>query len=266
MLDVPYHSQEEQDAKHFANDCGPACVSMILEWAGKGRIAVDELSSKTSLGRGDDGVGPSGLAILLQKYGIDAEARADVPLDEIQNEVNGNARPVIALVLYGAIPQRQNLPDRFGGHYVVVVGVDNQTVYVNDPDFWGSQMARGKGLAISRRDFIYAMSKATIPGGAIFVKAMAAEEAPSDREPRLVERAIAPGPAYVTADGLWLRRTPGGDRVQMLDHFERLTILNEPPVRGALNGVERTWVKVRTANGDGWCAEQYLEVGESMQA
>src|SRR3954464_5811675 len=121
IISVPYHSQEDPDAWKFRNDCGVVCVAMLLQWAGKGQISIDALSAETALARSDTGLTCNQLAYLLNSHGVSAYAvNGKADLAAIQREVAAQ-RPVIALIKYAAIPERQNIPYK-GGHFVVVVG------------------------------------------------------------------------------------------------------------------------------------------------
>ena len=67
IASVPYKSQEDSDAHHYRNDCGPACAAMVLEWAGKGPVTIDALSGETSLAAQDNGLSCGAVVALLAR-------------------------------------------------------------------------------------------------------------------------------------------------------------------------------------------------------
>src|SRR5260221_14501854 len=162
MLQVPYHSQEDSDSREFGNDCGAACASMLLEWAGKGRISVNKLAEETALPSDRTGLNVKQVAILMTKNGLPAEAVHSTANFQAVKAQIAAGKPVVALINYGAISERQNKGDHFG-HFVVVVGVEGDSVYLNDPDFWGNQMKYGAGLMVKSTEFDQALRISPIP-------------------------------------------------------------------------------------------------------
>lgn len=156
MLNVPYHSQEDPDARWAAGDCGPACVRMLIGWNAlrQGQpnlpLSVDEVSQWTGMGPARFSF-PAQLVRVAGRYGLKLVESRDATLKRVLAEV-GAGRPVISLVRYGSISNRQNLGFR-GGHFIVVVGYDDQYIYANDSDWWGDLRAQGAGLPIPRGEF-----------------------------------------------------------------------------------------------------------------
>lgn len=167
IASVPYKSQEDSDAHHYRNDCGPACAAMVLEWAGKGPVTIDALSGETSLAAQDNGLSCGAVVALLARNGVTARLNTVSTLFDVFAEIMAG-RPVIALIGYAAIKERENQRDG-AGHFVVVVGYDDTRVYLNDPDWWGAQRDHGAGLAVSLAEFAVALRVSPAPNSAIFV-------------------------------------------------------------------------------------------------
>jgi len=150
-LAVPYRSQEDPDARHYRNDCGPACVGMLIEWAGLPALPTDALSAETSLAQHDDGLACWSLAALARRHGVNMQTASALTLDAVKAELDAG-KPLIALISYSYIKERQNQADG-AGHFVVVRGYDAEHVYINDPDFWTAQRNRGENFAVPAAEF-----------------------------------------------------------------------------------------------------------------
>jgi nucleoid-associated protein YgaU len=153
-LNIPYRSQWAADADLHSGDCGPTCLSMLLNYYGidmtpngvykirqpkKRYWAIGELIS----------------AAQAKKITLEYERYADKQ-DALRNlyaNLDGG-RPVIALVKYQ--PWRQKTGNLFDfGHYVVVTGYENGRITVNDPIFghWKKPGSLGAHYAYSEDEF-----------------------------------------------------------------------------------------------------------------
>ena len=159
LIDVPYRSQEDSDARNYRNDCGPACAAMLLAKAGI-NLSIDALSAQTTLRNIDNGLACWQVAALLRRNGLQAVSK-QLQLSDIISELNA-ARTPIALINYGCIPGRQNVSDR-AGHFVVVVGYSPESIYIHDPDFWGARRSEGRNFEVSRADFDAALRSSPAP-------------------------------------------------------------------------------------------------------
>ena len=259
MIQVPYHSQEDSDSREFGNDCGAACASMLLEWAGKGRISVNKLSEETTLPSDRSGLNVKQVAALISQNGLPAQAvHSTANFQAVQTQIAAG-RPVVALINYGPISERQNKADHFG-HFVVVLGVDGDYVYVNDPDFWGNQMQYGAGLKVKSTEFDQALRISPIPNSCVFLTTDAGVKPPPPPTPAV--HTIPPGQAHVNTDTLNVRNGPAGATTVTMKSNDNIVIQPDAAVSATLGGVSYVWVKVRTGDGTyGWCAEQFLAAG-----
>jgi LysM repeat protein len=179
LLDVPYHSQEDADAKWAAADCGPACVRMLIGWNAlrQGQpdpnLSIDEVAKATGMGRNRFSF-PRQLVAVGEKYGLKLEYRRDAKLAAVLAELDAG-RPVISLIRYANLKGRQNQRFR-GGHFVVVAGYNDREIVLNDPDWWGNNRNGGAGFRVPRAEFEGAIGLDNWKAGndpyqAIFVKA-----------------------------------------------------------------------------------------------
>ncbi len=261
MLTVPYHSQEDRDAHRYCNDCGAACAAMLLEWAGKGRISIDQLAAKTALSVSDGGLNPTQVANLMVQMGLPAQAHnGTANFGAIQAELAAG-RPVISLIHYGSIPERQNINDTVG-HFVVVVGIEGDSTYINDPDWWGNKMSYGGSLKVKTTEFQDAIARSPIPNGGIFLTP-AATAIPATPP----KHTVPPGPAHVNDTDVTLRNGAAGAPVSTLKKNDNVNIQPVDPVNAAVPSGYYTWVKIQTSDGTfGWVAENFLTAGYAPAA
>jgi uncharacterized protein YvpB len=131
ILNVPYKSQlDPADANLAYADCGPCCLAMILAGIGKS-ITTNDVARAAGMVQGDKtGRLLSQLVSAAQKYGL-VMAAGQSNLDDLKRLID-NGQPPVALVRYQNLPQRYD-PRYTGGHYVLVVGYDDQNIFINDP-------------------------------------------------------------------------------------------------------------------------------------
>lgn len=161
LIPVPYRSQHDDDAKISRSDCGPACVAMLLEWRGL-TITIDELARETSLGSTNAGQ----LIAAAERHNLNLARRAPMSLPDIENQIRLN-QPMITLIRYLDFGMTRQDLTYAGLHWVVVIGFDADSIYVNDPDYWGARRLEGQGRAIPRAMFDHAWGN-TMPDAIAF--------------------------------------------------------------------------------------------------
>ena len=165
ILDVPYHSQHEADAKKFRKDCGPACVEMIGEWIGEhgADATTDEIMKWITAGGGDRGIWIKELqAAAKHFYDIALKRHDGATWDNLWKWVTKGKRPIIVLIHYGSFATRMDRNYR-AGHYLVVVGFDEiqyqdvtiERIIIHDPDFYGVGLeAQGAFVPVTKAHFM----------------------------------------------------------------------------------------------------------------
>jgi len=199
------------------------------------------------------------VATLISNHGLPASAvHGTANFAAVQEQIAAG-KPVVALINYGPISERQNTADHFG-HFVVVVGVDSDSVYLNDPDFWGNRMQYGAGLKVKAIEFDQALKISPIPNSCVFLTTDMAVTPPPPPTPAV--HTIPPGQAHVNTDSLNLRNGPAGATTVGLKTNDNVVIMPDDAVNASMGGTAYVWVRVRTGDGTyGWCAEQFLAAG-----
>lgn len=138
-MDIPYRSQWDPDANQRRNDCGPACVAMVLDAFGK-HVEINQLSQ---IDISDDGTTATELISLLARNGVIHPRR-----------VAAFTPPAICLVRYSGFARASVQDKRYTGwHWVVLLDIDPQKVIVHDPDWWGSRRDEGASHVFSRAEW-----------------------------------------------------------------------------------------------------------------
>ena len=175
-VDVPYRSQEGANAAKYRNDCGPACVAMLVDWYHtlKGlpavNMTIDQYAGETTLSKSDTGLRSDQLIPLAAAHGLPLKLTNNANLQAIMAEITAG-RPTIALISYGPLISRENKADS-GGHFVIVTGYDSNNVYVNDPDWWnngGIQASAGHNWQIPMTQFTNALRLSPVPNQGCFI-------------------------------------------------------------------------------------------------
>ncbi|RPI64759.1 MAG: hypothetical protein EHM48_00075 [Planctomycetaceae bacterium] len=161
VLAVPYRSQWDADGSDYASDCGPACVAMVLEHYGV-RVDINQLARDAGMVTGRPYTLPADLIRAADLHGVTLIRRLPCVISDLAIELDAG-RPAIVLIHYGSLNNRQDR-NYTKGHWVVVVGVDRDTVYIHDPNWRGNVRDNGRALAVSRVEFYEAWEKCKLDG------------------------------------------------------------------------------------------------------
>jgi hypothetical protein len=144
LLQIAYKSQYDPDAVLSRNDCGPACLAMLLNGLGV-PATTDAVFHRT----GAAAEGYVSMAQLMragESYAAPLEFRKGWGLAELRAMLD-LARPLIALVHYAVfselVPGESTQSSFRGPHFVLVTGYDEAHVVVHDPLWTESRRAEG---------------------------------------------------------------------------------------------------------------------------
>jgi predicted double-glycine peptidase len=112
--------------------CGPAALMATLVYFG----VYDEAESRLDRELGatpEEGTPVRNIAAVARRFGLEAEARTGLSLADLARELASGAVVIVALQAWAAAQISDWRADWEDGHYVVVVGVTGERVYVMDP-------------------------------------------------------------------------------------------------------------------------------------
>ncbi|MEW5987933.1 MAG: C39 family peptidase [Chloroflexota bacterium] len=155
LLDVPYLSQWDETAQTHRADSGPTCLAMLLNAPPAARsVTVDALYQTSEVSETSE-VSPSQLVSMATRVGL--ALAGDVVTMETAigrvKELISEGRPFIVLVNtaeWEGVTQNNSR----GRHYVVVVGFDDENVYVHDPSFTAERWREGEFFAWPYSQFL----------------------------------------------------------------------------------------------------------------
>jgi hypothetical protein len=135
LLKVPYVSQKALGADQHNNDCGAACMSMMLKAFNLAKdLTVDELFDLIEP-TGNIGLGAPSMAAKMKDLGLNTSWMYFPALGDLFEKLQ-EGKPVIALIHYAPLVKNgfTEFKNFLGAHFVVIVGMDIARVYFQDPD------------------------------------------------------------------------------------------------------------------------------------
>jgi predicted double-glycine peptidase len=149
-LAVPYRSQWGNEAKYSLNDCGAACLAMVIAYCTGKYVRVDEIAEylkKKGTIKIDE------LEKAAAKYGLTTKSDIAYSLADME-KLLAEEKPLIALIKYANIADRYKMDEKYkDGHFVVIVGIDSDFVVYHDPDFIGTD---GAYIRVPKYEFMAA--------------------------------------------------------------------------------------------------------------
>ena len=127
----------------FKSMCGPASLKMVFDYYG---IEKSEREIARLAGTAEDlGTDEQGIKKAAESLGFKVEIKNESSFEDIQNYLNKKIPVVVNWFTRGRIDYDDSqVPD---GHYSVVVGLDDEFIYLQDPEI-------GKLRKIERNDFM----------------------------------------------------------------------------------------------------------------
>jgi hypothetical protein len=154
-LPIPYRSQWDPDASAFASDCGPACVAMVLDFYGQ-HVDINQLSLEAGMSTVKRYTLPGDLIHITETRGVNLKRKLNCNLNDLVAEVTVCRRPVIVLIHYGDLGTLRQDKSFSGPHWALVVGIDDRSVIIHDPDWKEERRQEGANLIVPRVTFEHA--------------------------------------------------------------------------------------------------------------
>jgi hypothetical protein len=147
LLNIEYKSQSDSDAGLSRQDCGPACVAMLINaQTPLGQPVTTDAVFRRTGAPAEGYISVAQIMRAAESYQAALEFRKDCTLGQLRGWIDA-ARPPIALVHYGAFSEANNgaaTQSSFRGpHFVLVVGYDDQNIIVHDPLWYGERRNEG---------------------------------------------------------------------------------------------------------------------------
>lgn len=155
-LNVPYKSQWDSDATDSKTDCGPASLAMVIDYFTGKKVKTNEVLAATGAQK-DKLISFSQLIEAGKQFGVDLWYTKGRDLAYLEDKLR-NGIPLIALVKYKYLISRQDKNYNLG-HFLVVVGMDDDAVIVHDPNFWGEFRPHGEYHRYTKQEFLEAWGK-----------------------------------------------------------------------------------------------------------
>jgi predicted double-glycine peptidase len=118
---------------------GPTALQAVLSYYGQD-TNVDVLINMTNC-TPENGTLPGNIANAATKLGFNAAIKENMSLEDLQQNINQGTPVIIdAQAWKNNETNSQNwTDDQVDGHYMVVIGIDSQNVYLEDPAILGSK-------------------------------------------------------------------------------------------------------------------------------
>lgn len=128
--------------------CGTASLQSVLRYFGKGDDDGEEGLAGRLGTTPDNGTAPDAIVRVAREHGLSATMREGMTLDDLESYVQRGVPVIVDYQAWSEAPHPDYANDWDDGHYSVVVGIDRDHVYLEDPSILG---ARG---SIPRNEFV----------------------------------------------------------------------------------------------------------------
>ncbi|HEX7651414.1 MAG TPA: C39 family peptidase [Candidatus Paceibacterota bacterium] len=125
-----------------AGMCGPASLKMVLDYFG---IEKSEAELAELMGKTDIGTSAAGFMSAAEALGFEGEVQNNSSYEDIQTRIERNIPVIVNWFTRGRADYSDS--EVADGHYSVVAGLDDQDIYLQDPEIGGLRKMR-------RQDFM----------------------------------------------------------------------------------------------------------------
>jgi uncharacterized protein len=115
--------------------CGVSCFQAVMRYWGSEDLREDQYIKLLNITR--EGADPDDLVRGAEKMGFRAEIRENLTLNDLKKSIENGVPVIVACQAWKY--ENQSWEDEESGHYMVVIGLDNKNVYLEDPSMLGSR-------------------------------------------------------------------------------------------------------------------------------
>lgn len=115
---------------------GPASLQAVLAYYGTG-TSLDTLINQTNTS--ENGTIPDNIAQAARDQGFSAEVKENMTLQDLQENINQGTPTIIVCQAWRGNTTGNWTNDTENSHYLVVIGMDDQNIYFEDPALLGSR-------------------------------------------------------------------------------------------------------------------------------
>ena len=117
--------------------CGPSALQAVLAYWGVS-AREDELASRLRT-TPEQGTPPEAIVRGARDLGLKAELREGLGLEELENAVQRGVTAIVGLQAWRDKEDRPWADNWEDGHYMVLLGMDRQNLYFEDPSLLGTR-------------------------------------------------------------------------------------------------------------------------------
>ena len=115
---------------------GPTSLQAVIDYYGTD-IMVDKLMNMTNTS--ENGTTPDNIAQAARNLGFSVEVKENMTLQDLQQNINQGIPTIIVCQAWKDNSTGNWTNDTDDGHYMVVIGMDDQNIYFEDPAILGSR-------------------------------------------------------------------------------------------------------------------------------
>lgn len=117
--------------------CGVSSSQVILNYFGIDK-REDQLAGQFGTTE-ENGTSPSQIIAGLKSYGLTASLKENTTLEELKENIKNKIPTMVAIQAWSDNPPTDRNNEWEDGHWVIVIGMDDQNVYFEDPVLLGTR-------------------------------------------------------------------------------------------------------------------------------
>jgi predicted double-glycine peptidase len=112
--------------------CGVACLMSILAYYNRFDGNESELAKKLKTNY-DDGTSPENIIKTAKEFGLNSYMKENCTIEDLKKFVSNKIPVILSYQAWSNDEQEPWSKEQDDGHYSVLIGVDDNNVYINDP-------------------------------------------------------------------------------------------------------------------------------------